>query len=132
MNRYRDWLDQARADLDHARKSVALGDYAWVCFAAHQAAKAATKGLHSRRGQIAWGHSVAALLRELPDEVRLNLELMDAAKALDRHYIPTRDPDAHPAGSAGDNYSAADAEAAVSFASRIVDHCERASLDNRS
>jgi len=129
MNRYRDWLDQAHGDLEHARRSIPLGDFAWACFAAHQAAEAAAKALHARRGSVAWGHSVASLLRELPDVVRPGSAVMDSARVLDRHYIPTRYPDAHPAGSARQNYTETDAEAAVRAAEAVVGYCEHQSLD---
>lgn len=56
MNRFRDWLEQARGNLAHAQRSVDMGDHAWACFAAHQAAEAAVKALHMRHGQIAWGN----------------------------------------------------------------------------
>ena len=130
MNRYRDWLDQARGDLAHAANSLSMGDHAWACFAAHQAAEAAVKGLHMNRGQIAWGHSVAVLLRKLPEDLLPERKLLDAAKTLDRHYIPARCPDAHPAGPTQDNYTDAEAREAIARATEILEYCERQSLDN--
>lgn len=56
MNRYANWLDQARGNPSHAEKSAQPEDFAWACFAAHQAAEAAVNGLHMRRSQIAWGN----------------------------------------------------------------------------
>ncbi|MGQ9477794.1 MAG: HEPN domain-containing protein [Candidatus Bipolaricaulia bacterium] len=67
MNRYQDWLDQGRGNLSHAKKSLQMGDYAWACFAAQQAAEMAAKGLHMKLGQIAWGHSLLELLTALPE-----------------------------------------------------------------
>ena len=66
VNRARDWLEQARHNLRHAQGSLGLGDYAWACFAAQQAAEAALKGLHLARGQVAWGHSILDLLADPP------------------------------------------------------------------
>lgn len=33
MNRSRDWLEQAKRDLEHARQSIGLGHFEWACFA---------------------------------------------------------------------------------------------------
>jgi len=68
MNRYRDWLEQARINLARAERSVDMSDHAWACFAAQQAAEAALRALHLRRGQVAWGHSIIDLLDTLPAE----------------------------------------------------------------
>lgn len=128
MNRFRDWLEQARANLRHAEHSRASGDHAWACFAAHQAAEAALKGLHLFRGQVAWGHSVMDLLRHLPEGTRPDDAFIERTAALDRFYIPTRYPDAHPAGPAARHYGEADAEQAIALARQVVEWCERQSM----
>ncbi|GIV15201.1 MAG: hypothetical protein KatS3mg022_0636 [Armatimonadota bacterium] len=61
-------MEQAKSDLEHARKSINVGDYDWACFAAQQAAGKAMKALHMRRGAIVWGHSVLDLLEALEGE----------------------------------------------------------------
>ncbi len=128
MSRFRDWLDQARADLAHAEKSLQMGDHAWACFAAQQAAEMAAKALHMRLGQIAWGHSVAQLLAALPPQVRPDDDLLDKAKVLDKYYIPTRYPNAHPVGPAYSAYTLEEARQAVALAREVVAFCERESL----
>jgi hypothetical protein len=30
------WLEEGKADLRHARRSLEIGDYNWACFAAQQ------------------------------------------------------------------------------------------------
>ncbi len=100
MNRSGDWWEQAVANLTHARNSVRMEDYAWACFAAHQAAEAAVKALHMKAGQIAWGHSITELLMRVPAAFAPTERLVECGKSLDRHYIPTRYPDAYPAGPA--------------------------------
>ncbi|MEW6638553.1 MAG: HEPN domain-containing protein [Actinomycetota bacterium] len=129
MNRYRDWLDQAGANLLHAERSVEMGDYAWACFAAQQAAEAALKALHMRHGQVAWGHSVLDLISALPEEARPGRSLEEKARTLDKYYIPTRYPDAHPAGSAARHYTEDEARQAVEMAREVISHCERESLE---
>jgi HEPN domain-containing protein len=54
-NRSQDWLRQALRDLEQAEDSRAAGRHEWACFAAHQAAEKAVKGLHLSCGQDAWG-----------------------------------------------------------------------------
>jgi len=130
MNRHQDWLGQAKTNFIHAKKSASMGDYGWACFAAHQAGEAAVKSLHIRLGQITWGNSVAQLLVELPEPVRPPAALLDRAKVLDRHYIPTRYPDAHPAGSAHENYTESDANQALESAEEVLTYCERESLED--
>ncbi|MQA92521.1 MAG: HEPN domain-containing protein [Gemmatimonas sp.] len=129
MNRSADWLEQARNNLEHARRSIAMGDYAWACFAAQQSAEAAVKGLHLRAGNVAWGHSVLDLLAALPERLGVAETLLDAARVLDKYYIPTRYPDAHPAGSAARHYTGAEAEHAARCAETILGHCEHEDLE---
>lgn len=123
MNRAKDWLEQARANLGHAERSLAFGDYAWACFAAQQAAEAALKALHLHLGQVVWGHSLLDLLGALPAAASVPNSLLDVARVLDKYYIPTRYPDAHPAGPAARHYTAGEAEAAVRLAAEVVHFC---------
>ncbi|WP_135255779.1 HEPN domain-containing protein [Thermus caldilimi] len=120
MNRARDWVEQARYNLRHAIGSLGLEDYAWACFASQQAAEAALKGLHLARGQVAWGHSIQDLLGGLPGEIEVPEELLEAAKVLDKYYIPTWYPDAHPAGPAARAYTRGEAEEAIRLAEKVL------------
>ncbi len=47
--------------------------------------------------------------------------LVDCARSLDKVYIPARYPDAYDAGAPMDYYAAADADAALDCARRILD-----------
>lgn len=94
-----------------------------------QAAEAAAKAVHPRIGQVAWGHSVLDLLDALPGETRPGEELLDMARMLDKYYIPTRYPDAHPAGAAARHYTAPEAREAVELAGEILEYCERTDLE---
>lgn len=122
--RSKDWLRQARRDLDQARHAAEGGFFEWACFSAQQAAEKAVKGLYQQLGADAWGHSVSALLRSLPADARPSGPLMDAAKRLDRHYIPPRYPNSVPEGAPGDYYTADEAQAAIEDAEKIVGFCE--------
>lgn len=74
-DRSRDWFEQAERDLGHARDAHRSGTYEWACFAAQQAAEKAVKALHLSRGQEVWGHAVARLLAELPEETEAPSDL---------------------------------------------------------
>lgn len=125
MNRSGDWMEQAKADLDHARKSIDMGDFDWACFAAQQAAEKAAKALHLHQGTVVWGHSVLDLLEAFPPGSAVSVELNEAGRSLDRHYIPTRYPNAHPAGPARRYYGEAEARQAVADADRVVNWCDQ-------
>ncbi len=106
-----------------------MGDHAWACFAAQQAAEAALKALHLHRGQVAWGHSIIDLLDTLPVEAKPADALFEKGRTLDKYYIPTRYPDVHPAGPAARHYTAQEAWGAVRAAREVLEHCERQSLE---
>ncbi len=125
MNRSRDWLEQAKSDLAHARKSIPLGDFDWACFAAQQAAEKAVKALHMSRGTVVWGNSVSEILAALPPEAGVTEELREAGMQLDKYYIPPRYPDAYPSGPSRRYYSEADAQQAVAHAEKVVNWCDQ-------
>jgi HEPN domain-containing protein len=66
MNRFADWLHQAKADLEPARISAGAGHHEWACFACHQAVEKALKALHHRSGQQVWGQGLGRSLPEAP------------------------------------------------------------------
>lgn len=118
-----DWLRQGRRDLDHARRARADGDHEWACFAAHQAAEKALKAVFQARGQEAWGHTVSGLLAELSADPVAE-PLMTRAKALDKHYVPTRYPNGFASGAPMDYYTDADSARAIEDGDAIIRHCE--------
>jgi HEPN domain-containing protein len=115
-----DWLKQAERDLALAEQARATGWHEWACFAAHQAADKAAKALYQHLGRLGWGHVVARLLQELPEELRPPPELIEEAHELDTYYIPTRYPDSHAAGAPFEHYSARQSERAVNYARAII------------
>ena len=75
--------------------------------------------MHESSGTEAWGHSVAALLAgldQVPEAV------VEAAKGLDKHYIPARYPNSHPQGAPADLYTARDADRAVADAATVIEY----------
>jgi len=130
--RYRDWLEQAKRDLSHARESIILEHFEWACFAAQQAAEKAAKALHLRLGTVVWGHSVFELLDGLPANLRPDTALLEHGKVLDRFYIPPRYANAHPAGPPYRYYLRADAEQAIAAAKEVIAYCEHHILQTRT
>lgn len=118
-NRSRDWLAQAERDLGQAKDSQEAGRHEWACFASHQAAEKAVKALHLARGQEAWGHVVARLLRELPVDVPE--ELIQAGQVLDNFYVPSRYPNGHPEGAPFEHYGPRQSEEALNSAGAITE-----------
>ena len=121
--RHLDWLRQARLDLDHARLAARASHPEWAVFAAQQAAEKACKALHMSRGSDAWGHDLTALLAALPGDSRPPADLLDRARSLDRHYIPSRSPNGFAAGTPRDHYTAREADEAIADAEAIVEFC---------
>jgi HEPN domain-containing protein len=117
-------LRQAKRDLDHARRAVAAGDYEWACFAAQQSAEKGVKALFLKTNRSAWGHSVSALLQQLPPSFRANESLVNAGKELDKHYLLSRYPNAFPQGAPLDYYTKEEAERAVAHTENIIAFCD--------
>ncbi|MGI9032858.1 MAG: HEPN domain-containing protein [Acidimicrobiales bacterium] len=116
---FRRWRTEADNALDMAR----VGDrYNWRSFLAEQAAQLAVKALLHGLGIGPWGHDLVELGRAMAAALGepLPAEVADALVRLSRLYIPTRYPDAHPAGDPGEHYSAADADKAIGDAELIL------------
>ncbi|MHA1699973.1 MAG: HEPN domain-containing protein [Promethearchaeota archaeon] len=120
----KNWLRQAEKDLQHAEHCIQHEDFEWACFSAQQAAEKATKALFYSVNIEAWGHSVSKLLSNLPNNVKPTQALIDFAKELDKHYIPSRYPNAHPSGAPMDYYTKIEAERAVNHAKKIIEFCK--------
>ncbi len=122
--RHADWLRQAKRDVAHAGRAAEDEDYEWSCFAAQQGAEKALKAVYQRLGAVAWGHSVTNLLTSLPETYRPQGELVERAKALDKHYIPTRYPNGFEQGAPMDYYTRPEAQRSIEDAQAIIHFCE--------
>jgi HEPN domain-containing protein len=123
--RSKDWLRQAESDLRHARHARDDGDFDWAAFACHQAAEKAIKAVFQKRHLDAWGHTLSLLLTNLPPEARPESAIVDQAKALDKHYIPTRYPNGFERGAPVDFYTRRDADESIAAAETILEFCRR-------
>ncbi|MDE3258598.1 MAG: HEPN domain-containing protein [Gemmatimonadota bacterium] len=122
--RWRDWLDQAEHDLEHAAASKCDGRHAWACFASHQAAEKAVKALHVAGGKRLTGNVITRLLTELPETPPE--DLVDRGRVLDNYYIPTRSPRSHADGAAYEHYGALQSEQGLRFAGDILKYVRQA------
>lgn len=115
------WLSQALHTRSSAQRDLDGRDFAWSCFKAQQAAEYALKALLRGLAQPGHGHSLTRLLKEVRS---LGLDVPDivaaAAQVLDRHYVPTRYPDAFPEGSPHEYYNRNAAEEAGDAADKVI------------
>jgi len=125
-NRARDWLSEAEYDLETAVILLENRRYNAACFYAQQAAEKAVKAVLLSRNIWRVGHSVLDLLKELRHHVEVPEELLDAARALDKHYIPPRYPNVFNSGAPHEYYTEEDAREAVELAGKVLAFARRA------
>ena len=121
------WLEEALWDLETAEILLRNGRYNAACFYAHQAAEKAAKALLYSVNEGPWGHSVRLLIERWFSVKGFKPmdEVLEAARELDRHYIPSRYPNAHPAGTPHEAYDEPTAKRAIELAKLIVGLAKR-------
>jgi len=117
-------MDQAEGDLAHARSDLERGFYDWACFSTQQSAEKAVKAVLYQMGLEVWGPCGADLLKVLAEHHAVPDSLREAALELDKAYIPTRYPDALPAGSPRRRYTCREARRLVTYADAILRFCQ--------
>ncbi|MDR7537711.1 MAG: HEPN domain-containing protein [Armatimonadota bacterium] len=122
--RSRDWVEQARRDLESARLQAEGGFFEWACFISQQAAEKAVKAAYQKLGGEAWGHALGPLLEGLREKVPVADELLACGRLLDRFYIPARYPNSWDRGSPKDYFTQEDAGHALRCAESILRFCE--------
>ena len=99
-----------------------LGKWSKVCFFSHQAVEKALKALCIKNlGIYLHTHSVARLLEEIKKAVNISEDLILKVEKLDRHYVPTRYPNAWPALPPYKHYSRDDDEEALRIAVEVIE-----------
>jgi len=121
---WRRWIDEARWDLETARILHQNGRYNAACFYAHQAGEKAVKALLYGINEAPWGHSIRVLLERYIEKSgdRGAEKLLSYARELDRHYIPSRYPNAHPSGTSYEAYDPETSRESISYAQEIVNY----------
>jgi len=120
-NRSADWFSQAQRDLEQAVDSARADRHEWACFAAQQASEKAVKALHLSLGQEAWGHVVARLLREFPQQIKIPEDMIDKARVLDAYYVAPRYANGHPEGAPFEHYGKLQSKEAIAYAGEIIE-----------
>ncbi len=121
------WLDEALWDLETAEILHREGRYNAASFYAHQAAEKAVKALLYHVNEAPWGRSIRVLLQRYFKKVGepANEELLRYARELDLHYIPSRYPNAHPAGTPHEAYDEETSRRALSASRKIIEYVRR-------
>jgi HEPN domain-containing protein len=118
----RRWFQQAYFDLKAVRWNIEGGFYDTACFLAQQSAEKALKSIlyftGSRRKAL-MTHSAVEMVREAGKKIAPLVDLLDDARELDLHYIPSRYPNGIPSGYPHQFYGKKNADQALAAAEKI-------------
>ena len=132
----RRWIYQAIFDLKGAEWNLKGGFFNTVCFLAQQGSEKALKSLLyyagvSRKRIIS--HSVVELISEAKGIIPSIQDLINEARELDLHYIPSRYPNALPGGFPHTFYGEEIAKKTLDCSQKIIqvilDHYEKQHFD---
>lgn len=123
MNRSADWFKQAEEDLKAAEDSAAAGHHEWAAFQSQQSAEKAVKALVQFLHGSARGHSIAAMLCQLPASIRAPEAIVDAARELDKVYVTARYPNGFVSGTPSDYFTERESRNFIGDARSILEFC---------
>jgi len=122
------WYKQATFDLKAALWNIEGGFYDTACFLAQQAAEKSLKSLlyylQVQRSAL-FTHSIVAMIEVGQEKLPHLGALLNEARELDLHYIPSRYPDSLPSGYPHQIYSKAIADDLLAKAQAIVSFVSR-------
>jgi HEPN domain-containing protein len=117
------WFQQAFYDLKASRWNIAGGFYDTASFLAQQGSEKALKSLlyylGSRREALLT-HSLVEMIRKIGKRGTGLPDLLEEARKLDLHYVPSRYPNGLPSGYPHRFYGKETAEQALRAAQKIV------------
>ncbi len=119
----RRWFHQATFDLKAVAWNIEGGFHDTACFLAQQAGEKALKSFlyyQGARREALLSHSLVEMVQEAAKMADVVTGLLDFARELDLHYIPSRYPNGLPAGYPHQFYDRQTAERALAAAGRIV------------
>lgn len=116
------WFNEALWDLETAWILHRERRYNASAFYAHQAAEKACKALLYHIHEAPWGHSVRELLLRYFEKTGSGFreDIMVYARELDRHYIPSRYPSAHPSGTPHEAYDEETSRRALEASEKVI------------
>lgn len=124
MNRWNDWLEQGKRDIERAKLDYENKYFEWACFTSQQSAEKVLKALGLKLGLNIWGHSLTEIINILAGKIEVPEGLRDYAKLLDIYYILTRYPNGFVSGKPADYFTAKQAKEAIDAACDIIRFCE--------
>ena len=122
------WFSEALWDYETALILHRERRYNAAVFYAHQAAEKAVKALLYYVNEAPWGHSIRILLERFFRRAGLNPDpkLLSCARELDRHYIPSRYPNALPSGTPHEAYDEEASRRALECSRKIIEYVREA------
>jgi len=118
----RRWFQQAYYDLKATHWNIEGGFYDTACFLAQQAAEKALKSIlyfTGARRKALMTHSTVEMVREAGKKINSLVDLINEARELDLHYIPSRYPNGIPSGYPHQFYGRKNADQALAAAEKI-------------
>ena len=77
-------------------------------------------------GEMPIGQSIRELLKRVEEVAQVDVEgLMACARELDRHYIPSRYPNAHPSGTPHEAYDEETSRRALQCSEKILNYVKK-------
>ncbi len=119
----RRWYQQAAYDLGACRWNIQGEFYDTACFLCQQSAEKAVKSLLfylGARGKALLTHSIVNMIRHCEKSIPPMAALLEEARRLDLHYVPSRYPNGLPSGFPHQFYGRQTAEDALLAAEKIV------------
>jgi HEPN domain-containing protein len=120
----RRWFQQACHDLKAAQWNTDGGFHDTACFLAQQAGEKALKSLMYYQGlrrSATMTHSLVEMVQQSVGNMVELGGLLEEARSLDLHYIPSRYPNGLPSGYPHHFYGQETAKKAIAAAEKIVD-----------
>lgn len=119
MNRWKDWFEQGKRDLERARIDIEHGFFGWACFTSQQAGEKLLKAVALKQGLAVWGHSLTEITNILAQKIEIATSLREKAQILDLFYIASRCPNGFPSGKPADYFTEKQAKEAIDAADNI-------------
>ncbi|MBI5571086.1 MAG: HEPN domain-containing protein [Desulfomonile tiedjei] len=122
--RARDWLKEAQAELNACLDLLRGKHWSWCCFTCQQAAEKALKAVCEHFRSPQFGHNLNLLLQAIEEHMVVAESVRMACGRLNRHYIPTRYPNAFDRGAPAEQFFEADARQALEDAEEVYRFAE--------
>jgi HEPN domain-containing protein len=119
MNRYKDWFEQGKRDLERARIDLEHGFFEWACFTCQQAGEKLLKAVALKQGLAVWGQSLTEITNILAQKTEIPAPIKENAQILDLFYIASRYPNGFPSGKPADYFTKKQAKEAIDAADNI-------------